>query len=322
MKIKLKDKIRYRFENFMAKGGISIFIALLILFFGAMIFSIIIRSVILFFDPAHDIFKDFLSHLWIVFLEITDPGSVADEVQFSIAFKVIGITTIMLGLVIFSMLIAFITTQVEQMIYNFRRGKSRVLESGHTLIVGWNERLFDIIRELIIANESEKKAVVVILADEDKEMMDDMILKEITSPKTTDIVTRSGNTSSMKDLDRVSVKNARSVIILSSCSDSASYDMKSLSDIKTIKTILAITEGDLENAKCTIIAEIFTEEKRKIINSFNSDKIIAINTWDILGKLLVQTSLTSGLAVVYSEMLSFDGCEVYYSMGDYGNIPF
>ena len=31
-----------------------------------------------------------------------------------------------------------------------------------------------------------------------------------------------------------------------------------------------------------------------------------------MGKLLVQTSLTSGLEVVYSEIFSFDGCEVYF----------
>ena len=37
-----------------------------------------------------------------------------------------------------------------------------------------------------------------------------------------------------------------------------------------------------------------------------------MNSWDILGKLLVQTSLTSGLEMVYGELLSFDGCEIYF----------
>ncbi len=77
------------------------------------------------------------------------------------------------------------------------KGRSKVVESGQTLILGWNERVIDIIRELIIANESEKKASVVILAEVDKEEMDDGVFTLITDTKTTKIVTRNGSTSSL-----------------------------------------------------------------------------------------------------------------------------
>src|SRR5690606_15390870 len=52
------------------------------------------------------------------------------------------------------------------------------------------------------------------------------------------------------------------------------------------------------------------------------DNIIAIDSWDIMGKLLVQTSLSSGLEMVYNEILSFDGCEIYFKSDNWNHIDF
>ena len=70
----------------------------------------------------------------------------------------------------FSALIAFITTALDQKLNELKRGRSKVIETAHTLILGWNEqRIVEILQELILANESEKDACVVILADKDRE---------------------------------------------------------------------------------------------------------------------------------------------------------
>jgi len=61
-----------------------------------------------------------------------------------------------------------------------------------------------------------------------------------------------------------------------------------------------------------IVAELFFEENRELIGTFESDKIFSVDSWDILGKILVQTSRTSGLSSVYSEILSFESCELYF----------
>ena len=36
-----------------------------------------------------------------------------------------------------------------------------------------------------------------------------------------------------------------------------------------------------------------------------------VDAEEILAKVMVQTSRTSGLSIVYAELLSFDGCEMY-----------
>ena len=48
-------------------------------------------------------------------------------------------------------------------------------ESGHTLILGWSPKIVPVLQELVIANESQKRPVVVVLADRDKVEMEEQM---------------------------------------------------------------------------------------------------------------------------------------------------
>ena len=93
-------------------------------------------------------------------------------------------------------------------------------------------------RELVIANESEKDACIVVLADKDKQEMDDVLSLRLSDTATTRVVTRSGDVSSLTNLDMVSLETCGSVIILASCDDTDSDERKASSDAKAIQTIL------------------------------------------------------------------------------------
>ncbi|MBN2444214.1 MAG: hypothetical protein JXJ04_22815 [Spirochaetales bacterium] len=322
MKTTLGQRFRYWLENFMARGGAAIFISLLILFLTGLVLATLIRGIIVALDPDQDIMATFFDHFWRVFLGLTDPGTLGMEEGDFIWYKIVGTITIFIGLIIFSMLIAFITAQVEKTIYNFKKGRSHVIESGHTLILGWNERVFDLVRELIVAHESEKKASIVILAEKDKEEMDDEVAKIFPKSKHSKIITREGDTASLTELKRVNSGEAKSAIVLSGCPDSSSDEEKEISDTKTIKSILALLGCQKEDRRMTIVAELFSKEKRDLLDSLGFDDVISINSWEILGKLLVQTSLSSGLELVYSEILSFKGCEIYTFKAEWGDVSF
>jgi hypothetical protein len=322
LNVRFRDKASYKFENFMARGGMSIFLSLLFLFLLCFVFTILLRWIILLLFPGVDIIGDFFRHIWNIFLAMTDPGNMGVDDDSSAWLKFTIIVAGMLGVVIFSMLIAFITTQLEGMIHRFRKGRSKVVEAGQTLILGWNERVIDIIRELIIANESERKASVVILAEKDKEEMDDEIYTLITKFKTTKIVTRNGSTSSLANLNKVNAAQAKSAIVLASCGHGATDEEKRLSDARVIKTVLALIGCQGGSNELNIVAELFEESSRELVDTFESELITTVDSWDILGKILVQTSRTSGLAVVYNEILSFDGGEMYFYNADWGQIPF
>ncbi|MEZ4978350.1 MAG: hypothetical protein R2772_03550 [Chitinophagales bacterium] len=317
--------MRYRFEQFMAKGGSSIFISLLIAFLVCFFLIVLIRAVILWIIgpiPDYNTVHSFWDHIWYTFLQMTDPGNMYQDSE---ATGWIRLTTVLAGftgVILLSALIAFITTALDNLLYEFRKGRGAILEKDYTLILGWNERVIDILRELIIANESESYACVVIVANEDKEVMDDFISKRLSNTGHTKIITSKGDSSNINELKRVNAVDAKSIIVLASCSDNASMDEKLLSDTYAIKTIMAMLT--LQNGKneLPIITEIFTQEKRAIVDFFEDENIIALDSWDIMGKLLVQTSLTSGLEMVYNEILSFDLSEVYFYQADWKGIQF
>lgn len=320
-----RARLRYRFDTFMAKGGSSIFKALTAVFLGTFLLIAILRGVLLLLFPdltqQHEL--GFFGNLYITFLEITDPGNMAQDIYSGAGYKVFAVLAGIAGIVMLSALIAFITTALDQRIHEMKRGRSKVIESGHTLILGWNEqRIIEIIRELVIANESEKDACVVILADRDKQEMDDVLRLRIKNVAATRIVTRSGDVSSLANLDMVSLENAKSVIILASCDDTDSAERKAWSDAKAIQTVLATMGNEMASDEFSVIVEIFNPTYREIVRSSFPDHVVTVNTRDILAKLLVQTSRSVGLSVVYNEILSFDGCEMYFHDAEWGDCRF
>jgi hypothetical protein len=70
---RFRDKASYKFENFMAKGGMSIFLSLLVLFAVSLVVAVLIRWIILLIFPGVDILESFFNHIWAVL----QPGSIS-----------------------------------------------------------------------------------------------------------------------------------------------------------------------------------------------------------------------------------------------------
>ncbi len=319
----IRQVLRYRFDNFIAKGGGSIFISLVAVFVVILLVVAGLRGIIFAFYPegAGD-FGHVLRHVYITFLQLTDPGNMAQDIPTSAHYKVAAVLAGLAGVILLSMLIAIVTTALDQRIAQLKKGYSKVIEQNHTLILGWNERVIEILRELIMANESEKDPSVVILSEVEKEAMDDYLKTQLPNRKNTRIVTRSGHTSSLIDLEQVSVESCKSVIVLANCNDNASRQDKLSNDAKVIKTVLAVAASKQEGRAYNIVAEVFDLNNRRIVEEISPGEVITVDAQDILAKILVQTSRSSGLAVVYSEILSFDGCEMYFYHRDWQNVKF
>ncbi len=323
-----KQKIKYRFELFMSKGGVSIFASLLIIFLLSFIFIVLIRLGIVYFfgysDFIYNTVDSFWDHGWYAFLQMTDPGNMyQDSMQGTGLIKISTVIAGFTGVIIFSALIAFITTEIEKVLHNFRKGTGAILEKNHTVIFGWNSRIIGLLEELIIANESNRQATVVIISDEEKEKMDEYITRNIANTKTLRIITTTGNSSSIKQFHRLSLKYAKSIIILSSSNNLDSETEKTESDVKVIKSILALNSFFYTDISIPVIVEIFYRKNKVLIDMLNNENIVVLDSWSIMGKILTQTSLASGLQIVYNEILSFSGNEIYfYKNSEYEGITF
>jgi hypothetical protein len=318
------EKIRYKVDTFLAKGSKALFVALTLAFLVALVVIAAVRFVFWGMDwLIHDeVTKSLSQGIWFTWLQLTDPGNMAQDNETFVGYKITAIVAGMTGVVIFSALIAFLTTALDQAIDDLKKGHSRVLETGHTLIVGWGPRVPEILRELVEAKESDDDPVVVILSELEKEEMDEYLFENWTDRRNLRVVTRSGPTASLHSLEKVSAEQADSCIVLATCGEAGSDDEKLTSDALVIKTVLAVIAHVGEDHDINIVAEVFDERNRQVVQDIAPERISVIDAQEILAKIMVQTSRTSGLSVVYAELLSFEGCEMYFHKADWQGITF
>lgn len=318
----LPQRLRYRFDNFMARGGRSVFTALMVVFALVLVMLIGVRIVLQLSLPGDD-GRGFGWSSFTTFLQMTDPGSMGEDAASRGWFQAVAITAGLSGIVMLSALVAFITTAVDRRLHDLRKGHSRVIEEDHTLILGWDEqRVEEIVRELVIANESRKHRAVVVLADRDKEYMDDFLAIGVPERATTTVVTRTGNPSSLVNLQIAAVGTASAVIVLSGCSDSSPAALREESDARVVKTLLAVQHQRREGAPLHVVTEIFDPAIRTLVAQTAGSGVVALHARDMLSRILVQTSRSVGLSVVYDELLSFRDNEIYFYAADWGGATF
>lgn len=322
----LEQRLRYRFDTFMARGGSSIFLCLVAVFAALLAVHATLRLAVLSVAggaPAARIGGGVLRNLYVVFLEMTAAGNMNQDLLSPPAYKATAILAGLTGVVMVSMLVGLVTTTLHQKLQALKKGRSKVIEDGHTLILGWNDRVPEILRELVIANESEGDACVVILADEDKEEMDDFLAVHLPDRGTTRVVTRTGSPASRVGLETASLESCKSVILLAGCTDADDRAAKARSDAEVIKAVLGVSTvlppGD--EADRPVVAELFSRRSRQIAEKV-SPRVAAVDAQEILAKIMVQTSRAIGLSVVYGEILSFDGCEMYFHHAAWGGRRF
>ena len=240
---------------------------------------------------------------WQSLMRTLDAGTMGGDEGW--AFRLVMFFVTLGGVFIISTLIGVLTSGIETKMEDLRKGRSRVIESGHTVILGWSSQIYTILSELIIANENQKNASIVILGDKDKVEMEDEIHAVISETGHTRIVCRKGNPIDMKDLALVSMQTARSVVVLSSENGDP--------DAQTIKTILAITNNPKRRVEpYHIVAEIKDPKNIQVAKMVGKDEVELILTGDLISRIIAQTCRQSGLSVVYTELLDFGGDEIYF----------
>jgi len=117
-------------------------------------------------------------------------------------------------------MIGIISDYIAEKVDDLKKGKSRIIDLDHTVMLGWNDKSLAIIQQIALANESEAGGAIVVLANDDKEKLEETLAAAVISnenPLTlfgTEVIFRSGNPLLESELRRVSTQTARSVISL------------------------------------------------------------------------------------------------------------
>lgn len=309
-KTTLTQWLRYHFDNLMSKSTIA---PLLLLMLGVIISIMIIATIIYFTGilPNESVRgttenPNFFQVIYLTLLRMLDPGVISEDPlqPWFIFFMLLATIS---GLFITSILIAIVNSGIIMKINNLRKGKSFVFEKNHTVILGWSFQVFPIISELIVANENQKGMSIVVLAEKDKNEMEDEIAIHVGDTKNTKVICRTGNPIDIHNLELTNLHEARSIIITA---PEDSYDP----DSAIIKTILAITNNPNRNPDHTfhIVAEI-RDPRNVIIAEIAGREEVQLVIFDyLISRITAQTCRQPGLSVVFTELLDFSGDEIYF----------
>lgn len=301
-----KQRFQYFFDNYMSKGTIALigglaFISLLLIAAAGLVIAVGGRLL----APEGSNPPGFLEAAWLSLMRTLDAGTMGGDAGWGFRLIMLGVT--LGGIFIVSTLIGVLTAGVEGKLDELRKGRSQVLESGHTLILGWSAQVFTVLSELMTANANVKNARIVILADKDKVEMEDEIRARVETASRTKVICRSGSPIDLTDLEIGSPHKAKSIIILPPEDDDP--------DTYVIKTVLALTNNPNRRADpYHIVTQIRDAKNMDVVRMVGEqDKVQAVLMGDLIARVTAQTSRQSGLSVVYTELLNFGGDEIYFT---------
>lgn len=304
----LRQKLRYRFDNLMARGTgaqILLLAAATAVLVAVTAIAVVVFGVVPADDDGHP--DSFGRLVWKALMHALDAGAVGgDPGSWTFLFIMLFVT--LGGLFVLSALIGILNNGFGAMIESLRRGRSTVIEHGHTVVLGWSPKIDTLLTELASANANQRDACVVILADRDKVDMDDHVAGVLDGKKLR-VVTRRGSPTLMSDLALVGLDQSKAVIALAPENHADGQPMAPHeSDTVVLKVLLAVSK--IAGANLHLVAEL-SDEKTEAVARMVVPKAALVVAPPLISRLLVQTGRQSGLSVVYTELLDFGGVEIY-----------
>ncbi|WP_405593542.1 CASTOR/POLLUX-related putative ion channel [Streptomyces sp. NBC_01092] len=300
MCVRLRERLRYWFDGTMDRGTQA-----LIGWLGlaSVVWIVLVTSlVVAFTDEDTEKNGGWLGVAWMSLLRALDPATMGGDTGGPLFLGLMLAATVG-GIFIVSALISVLTAGLEARIHELRPGKSRLIECGHTVVIGWSEQVFTVIAELVEANQSERRSCVVILTERDKAEMEDEIRRRIPDTGHTRVICRCGSPLQRADLELVSLDAAKSIMVLPPVADGGDTDV--------IKTLLLLNNRSWTGPRPNILAAVRRSPNLAAARLAAGEDALVIDVDDIAVRLIVQSHRQMGLSTVFNEMLSFVGNELY-----------
>ncbi|BCJ73830.1 lipoprotein [Catellatospora sp. IY07-71] len=294
-----RAKFRYWFDNTLSRGTTGL-IGWLGVASVAMILVITAALELVDTEGRH---PEPLRLLWETFVTTfslsapTDQAFVATLLWFVLALG---------GIFVVGALIGLLTSGVNRRLEQLRKGRSQVLETDHTVVLGWSDQIYTVLGELAEANASRRRAAVVVLAEQDKVTMEDRVRHRLPDTGRTRLVFRTGSPLDLRDLELVNLNEARSIIVLAPDGVPAED-----ADAFVLKILLAINKGPAFRGRPHHVVAAVRDSRNLAVAELAGGDAVVLDGDDIGARLLVQTARQSKLSVVYHDLFDFGGDEIY-----------
>lgn len=302
--VRWPDRARYWVDNTFSKGTIALVAWLGAISLGIIFIAAAVLAVTGLNQEGVNEALSFGEAAWQALMRTFDAGTMGGDTGWGFRWVMLFVT--LGGIFVISSLIGVLSSAVDGKIEELRKGRSRVIENGHIVVLGWSEKVFTILSELVTANQNQKNPCIVVLAPKDKVEMEDSIRERVGNTGRTRIVCRTGTPIEMGDLMIAGVDTSRSIVVISPQSEDP--------DAEVIKTVLAITQRPGRRAEpYHIVAELTDPKNTEVTGVVGHGEVEWVLVGDLVARIIAQTCRQSGLSVVYTELLDFEGDEVYFT---------
>ena len=149
-----RARARYEFDKSMAGGAIALIgwlalISLIVIVIAGLFLSLTQIA------PDDGAPLGFVEAAWESLMRSMDAGTMGGDTGWS--FRGVSLFVTLSGIFVFSALIGVINSGLEGKLSELRKGRSKILEQDQTIIFNWSPSIFDVISELVIANQSRRR---------------------------------------------------------------------------------------------------------------------------------------------------------------------
>ena len=167
-----------------------------------------------------------------------------------------------------------------------------LLEAGHLLILGWNEKVFSI---LDLFEDYHKPVKVVILSNHAIADMQEMLRTRRGRVRRVKPVLRTGSPTNLGELERMAFRDAYSIIVLA---DESHTNPDEEPDLLTIKTVMLLAShvGPAPR-RPKMVAELVRREHLEVAHVASRRAVSFVCSSEVLSRMIVQSARQPGLSV-------------------------
>lgn len=295
----LRQRIRYALDNALATGMSAVVAWLALMTIGLIVLAgVAIAAFDVDIDGSH---PGFFEGMWLSLQRTLDAGTGGGDIGWP--FRLISLLVTLGGIFVVTALIGLTANAIDHRIEAVRKGRSLVIERGHTLILGWSSKLPTVISELAEANANQRNASVVVLAPGDQVEMEELVRRWIPKGSRMRVVCRTGQPHDPADLARVNPAYAKSVILLLTPEHG---------DAETVKALLSVLRTDPGLTRSSVVAELASAKLARAVRDATDGRVLTVVSTDVIARITAQVCRQPGLSTVYQEVLDFAGDEIYF----------
>ena len=308
-----RAKARYRIDEFIGGGAGKqlLFLALLTVgLVGVFTFLGLLSGLGTEDGFGGNFFERVYETAWFYFGRVIDAGTFVGDT--GLVNRVVSTTVSVLGIVVAGLLISALAGNFQERLDAIRRGGAPVMEEGHFLVLGWSEKVYSVLDQLSEAYAQKGRIVCVVMSERDKIEMEEKLADHVRYPERMKIVVRSGSSTSLGDLEKVSFAQAQAIVVLVDEGDVGDPDTADARVMKTLMAIFNHPEAKGLQQKLRVTAEVMQSHNQELAVIASNGRAHVVKTNEMISKIILQTARIPGLALVYDELLRFEGNEIHF----------